>query len=543
MSKRSKKSLHEKNKEVLSNDGCLSVPPFDYPDHVDFAASSLYSSSDQLTPAKYNGGQLDKGLKNPSPLSLVDQFYQSQNIHESTPLNYVVGVDWLELSLRGDLAFLNKAQNYSKKDFTFYKLDISTRHFNHSFNVYYRGSLFGTLLFGVRSAALPIELIQFKIDNQFFYKDNLAGKLSKTIKIFLDTLELTFNNYTRLDIYIDFHQFNQSLDFHSFVELYSKGHIETKGKITKWNPFYSKIDGKMNLTGFSMGSRSSEKFIRCYNKTLELQQSGKKYIADFWRLNGLDENKTVYRFELQLTGKFFNTLKVFRDFEPLEKFDRFYEGQSIEVLHKLLSINPSTIIGLFNVALHNYFDFFIQDHSITRNDDKLPFDVFNWHTLIERVKISYRFVKQRLRHKSFTWRQKMIVARNLFREYVISKQNPKWLENVARIVVDYQLDERWQKMLDGYVREFMQIIPYHYEFDFKKYDQHWLDAVMLLKKELTESTQLTMDVILSTSVVHKKHNSLYMQVTTPEQRVYYEQYVKNGRFDLPKFIAEIQNIL
>jgi Replication initiation factor len=452
------------------------------------------SNAFDLTPSKYNGGQLDKpsSIDALTPEDLVYNFHLSEKINERPPLKYVVGVDWAELSLRGDLSYLyklNDIDTYEKKDFKISRNDTRTRHFNHCYNVYYRDILFGTMLCGPRGAVIPVELVQFKIDNQFFYKSLLPLKLSHTITLFLDAFELDFNNFTRLDIYIDFHKFNDDLTFSKFVELYASGQIETKGKISKWNPFYSKKGGKMRLTGFSMGSRSSEKYLRCYNKTEEIYESHKDYIKAFWELNGMDTNKDVYRFELQLSSKFFSSLKIFRDFE-----DGHGNILSEEALIKLFSLKPSTIIGLFDVGLRNYFDFFIQE-SRARNDDKIPFDVFDWHVILERIKSTLksapcRFVKQRIRHKSFTWRQKMIVARNLFREYIFSKQETRWLNSLAKIIYEYNLFDRWNKRVEHYVKEFMQLSPFAYDYDKKLFESKFAYEVTEIKKELSTGQQL-----------------------------------------------------
>jgi hypothetical protein len=248
--------------------------------------------SDILTPTEYNGGQLDK-------LQFPDD------------LPYSVGIDWCELSLRGDLSYLDKSEEYAKNDYKLVRLDIRSRHFNSAFSVYYLNDLFGTIFFSPRSKVIPVEVIQFKIDNQHFYK---AGRhrLNFAITHFLTEFDVTFNNFTRLDIYIDFYKFNNNLSFEDFAHRYSVGQIDTKGKISKYCPYYTKIDGKMKLTGWSMGSRSSDKFIRCYNKSAEILLSHKDYIREYWNKNKMDLPADVYRFELQLTSKWFREVKPFK---------------------------------------------------------------------------------------------------------------------------------------------------------------------------------------------------------------------------------------
>lgn len=414
--------------------------------------------TENQTPVEYNGGQLDK-------------------LPGDAPNRFLLGVDWVEISCRGDLGYLIKSNRYVKGDWEVVASDIRSRHFNCASNVFYRGALFGVMLFRPRSRVIPVEVVQFKVDNQHFYKEGHAGRLNQTIKLFLDAFELTFHNFTRLDVYIDFYRFNPNLSFSEFVAAYSSGQIDVKGKISKWNPYFTKIDGKMTLTGFSMGSRKSDKYVRCYNKSLEIKESNKGYITEYWGKNGLSDAKhDVFRFELELSSKFFKTVSPFRlvtDNEGNTTAEKIETG--------LLSISrPESLFQLLQVAMKNYFEFYVQDN-VVRNDNKIPFEVFDWLEIKKGLQNIYRYVRQKLNHQKCSWRQKMLVARNLFREYVVSLQDATWLKSAVKIIHEYGLYKRWEKMCEKYVEEFLHQIPYSFIFDYEKLNGHWSHEVALLK--------------------------------------------------------------
>jgi hypothetical protein len=57
---------------------------------------------------------------------------------------------------------------------------------------------------------------------------------------------------------------------------------------------------KLSWHSMAFGSKGSAVFTRFYNKTLELQTTGKDYIREGWKLAGLNLQRDVYRVEFQL---------------------------------------------------------------------------------------------------------------------------------------------------------------------------------------------------------------------------------------------------
>lgn len=411
------------------------------------------------TPVEYNGGQLDKVLKTP--------------FREASQTRYVVGCDWLELSLKGDLSFMCNSDKYEKSGFTLVAAGVRSKFYRCSHNVYLGGELFGLILHQTReNSVIPVESVNFKLDNQQLYK---RKDIDLKIRKFLEAFELTFSNYTRVDLCIDFTRFNDNLSFQEFVATYGDGQIESKGKVQNFDKYYTRINGEMTLTGFSYGSRSSDKFIRCYDKTVELTKRHKPYIQKWWLANGFKEGERVYRFEIQLNSKFFRKTKGFR-----LKLD----GRNAwELSSKQFSISSvDSILALLQTSLLNYFDFFEREQK-ARNDSKTPFEVFDWVKLRDGVKRVYSYIREKIVHKAVTWRQKMIVVRNMFREYVVNFQDDQWLFFVARIVHDYELGARWQKAKERYTLEFLNSLGELYLFDWKKLESSFNSFMLQFKSE------------------------------------------------------------
>lgn len=402
----------------------------------------MINEKDQKTPLESNGGQLDNDVM-------------------------IVGCDYLVMSYKGDLSFMYNNDEYSYKSWRFVKSETGTKHFEKKYTVYYNKKLFGELLCKPRSRAIPVETIQLKIDNQLFY---MASGLRMKLKCFKDDLELTFNNISRADLYIDFKVFSEGMHFEDFLELYTHGHVQNKGKSSQFNLYMKKINGLMRPNGFGFGSRKSDKYVRCYNKQDEIKESGKWYIQQFWKSNGmvLDENP-VYRFEIELKSKFFN--KVIGENEL-----GIVENKEFNLL------DTQSILEIIKLSTKNYFEFFWEDTTKVRNDDKEPICLFDFSKLSEGLKKAYRYVKEKIVHKGFTVRQKMLVVRNLFKEYVMSCQDPVYLFLVVKIIGQYHLQGKWDHFYWKYLDEFRHMKPIWYEYDHSKYRQHYRDHILAVRR-------------------------------------------------------------
>lgn len=272
-------------------------------------ASSLLVN---LTPYKYNGGQL----------------YQ-QDIHV---VKMLITVDWFECSTLG--VFLDPKEPkdiiccsdevYLVKD---EKRANGTKHFENFYLVYLHGELFGSIRTTPRSPVLDPNLSIFKIENHILYQRGWIVRFDYVI----EQVGIKVYNVSRLDVAIDGAGF--MADYQNVIS----GKYKKVGR-AKMSTIHEPC-GKVE--GFYIGSRSSPKFIRCYDKTKELRDNlGKNYITQWWDDNDFFVGDKVERIELTIKNKGLKFIKDF-NYADLEKpnylagimeaiFKNFYQFKSVE---------------------------------------------------------------------------------------------------------------------------------------------------------------------------------------------------------------------
>lgn len=111
----------------------------------------------------------------------------------------------------------------------------------------------------------------------------------------------TLDSISRIDIAADAISTDGG-GYLAVMERRMKGEVKYYGK-GNWSPFMQR-DG---CEGFRVGEASSDKFIRCYNKTREMKKNRKPHIVNTWSLalGGEDPASLpdVHRFEARLKGK------------------------------------------------------------------------------------------------------------------------------------------------------------------------------------------------------------------------------------------------
>lgn len=162
----------------------------------------------------------------------------------------------------------------------------------------------------------------------------------------------------RIDIAID----SNDTDVLSFIKKYvNSPKIKVKGK----QKIIETITvGKASKTVY-YGSPKSGKQIRIYDKTDEVESSGKDYILDFYALNGLDyETAEVQRIELTLRTKYTRNIDILR-----------------------LS-DTNYLASICRTNFKNYFEFISEyrehNKTVSRNVTPVSFDGFTT-TLLPRI--------------------------------------------------------------------------------------------------------------------------------------------------------------
>ena len=220
-------------------------------------------------------------------------------------------MDWLEFMVSG--CFISNDQALDKYEFEngkiiFAKKGNGTKLYKYSYEIFYNTKLFGKCHCSPRSPEiLKADSIQLKIENNVLYE---LGYLDD-VKHLFKTCSWKVLNTSRVDIALD------GVKVLHLMDKFLRDEIQKLGK-AKVNTYFT---GKRELTGFDVGSRSSNKWITAYDKTLELEKSNKHYIKDFWAATGLDfKEQNIERLELKLRNEEMKKIINF-DWTQLDNFE------------------------------------------------------------------------------------------------------------------------------------------------------------------------------------------------------------------------------
>ncbi|MFY0654478.1 MAG: hypothetical protein JXQ96_20750 [Cyclobacteriaceae bacterium] len=376
--------------------------------------------SDNLTASKYNGSPFDK-----------NQF------------KFTVGLDYLTLNLMGKLPIEADEVEVLESGFRFINLERPSKHFLTMFNLYYDENLIGVLLAYPREGnKLKPETIQLKIENQNFYD---GTDLKQILQNFFSSFLVEFKNITRIDVYLDSYGFQNGCSLNAFDYLLDEGKVISNTRVKDKSKYSNKKDGAFQTTGFGWGSRSTGRYLRIYNKTLELSQGSKPWIENHHRINGLVD-QDVFRFEYELRNAF---VKNIQQFDWLHIFD------------------PEGIFELLDIARKDHFSFVIEDGK-SRNARKEPFELFDWSSLRELPEFVYDYSWKRKKPIGYSRRSMQVLVGSLFKHYVFNFQPESTLKEIKEILNHYELSFWFEKQVGEYLNKYLSLRKTHYEFDHSK---------------------------------------------------------------------------
>ncbi len=384
------------------------------------------------TASKYNGGPFDiDGSK------------------------YLIGIDWLEMTLKGQLPINPESDDITFEGFTFLNQEKGTTHFQCKFNVYYDLRILGELQIFPRSTILDEEQMMLKLENINFYN---GLDLERVIKKFIKVFSLSFNNISRVDVFLDSFGFQSGMPLNELEYLLNSGKIVTNTKV-KYNSSHSfRRDGTFIKTGFSWGSRGSGRYLRIYNKTLEIEEnkkSNKDYIRQWHIANGLSAGN-VFRFEYELKAAWLNKLI---EFQWQDVFDG--NGQ----------------LRLLLTAVKNHFSFVWEDGK-SRNDRKKPVELFDWNKISQNVETPFT-LKTRTQTSQISPATIKRDIRSNFRQYIFQGQMRFFMDAICYYLWYYdnagtthEFRNWWDKKKLHYLSEFLKERSILYPFDKLKMDAH-----------------------------------------------------------------------
>ena len=372
----------------------------------------------------------------------------------------LINIDYLILNLEGQ-PFGEFPEN---SKFRLKPYEYGTKIFEIRADLYYEDLKIGIYTAKPRSAIINEQLAQLQIENNLFYTLT-NNTLKSIINDFCNETQYNFKSINRLDICLDKSDFNNS-----YRNLYSNivgGNYLISGRPKNLQSYFETYKGKSILNGFQIGKRTSDKIIRCYNKTLSLQLTEKPYINEYYANNNL-KNENVWRFEYQLNSAFF------RGLNEHSKLD--------------LNVSQSMTWGIFDkanlyellkIANKGFFELRENTGKSQINKEKLvmlfDFDflqsqISKFNPIIKRLKkivLSSTTIKKRL-------------AKSLFREYYANQQCVTYIVALNLLLEDIDFTTEkpllaWFKnKLHFYLHEFRTKEKLVNDFDSELFHEHQL---------------------------------------------------------------------
>lgn len=165
---------------------------------------------------------------------------------------------------------------------------------------------------------------------------------------------MTFKNFARLDLSLDFQEFENGMIPSLFIKRYLTGSVLKMGKAAKFKVVGTQTPNEHTFESLRFGSMLSELSYYLYNKTKEMEQvKWKAYINACWEKNGFNITKDVWRLEFSIkSGN-----KILLDTES---------GES-KIIHSLESLQRDNMKILFDTLRDKYWQFVWNDGQQKKN--------------------------------------------------------------------------------------------------------------------------------------------------------------------------------
>ncbi len=232
--------------------------------------------------------------QNPSTSNALNKTYP-KNKREIFSYKYTIALDWLQfVCVPNDERF--SMEQIPHPDVIIDKVIMHHNpNFYYCYRIIYKGiEMCDIYMYPTNENYKASELL-IKISNHLLYTQDWSDQ----VEYLLHLLSLKIARFNHLDIAVD--SVSNIKICESCRGYFRNRTIQINNEALMITPKdFKKKTLMWNM--YTIGSKSSEKFARVYNKSQEIKYSGKEYILDFWHLNGL-EKENVYRFEISLGWK------------------------------------------------------------------------------------------------------------------------------------------------------------------------------------------------------------------------------------------------
>lgn len=232
---------------------------------------------------------------------------------EFRPVAKLITLDWLELNfkvvapvdggghsffhlLKRDSDELKLTVGNDRVHITFAE-NIRTRVFSRAHEIRVNGVRWGTMFHTPYTDLIKDETdLTWKVDNAVLYSD-----FWEVFQNLVFALGFSLEGVKRIDI---------AADGFGFLAPMREVKLERVAVVGAPMINFTVLGGE-GVKAFTIGSRRSDRYVRCYNKGLEIEQSSKKYyILDWWQQNGIAPEcfDDVERLEVSMKGKTFHRM-------------------------------------------------------------------------------------------------------------------------------------------------------------------------------------------------------------------------------------------
>lgn len=224
-----------------------------------------------------------------------------KNNHQKKHSKYVLNIDWLQF-----IGIKMLDVEYSEfKTNRIHTMEVKSENPNFL-------TCYDIILDNINTCELYINPIKGRFkDNEVLIrvKNNIlyTDKYLESIHFIIEELRINFSRFSRIDICLDGFD---NLKLREYLRRYIRNKTVLIGN-ENLNIHGISFDKKTNqFRSYSLGSKKSQKSAKLYNKSLEIKDSEKNYISNFWQKNNLDVNREVGRFEISLGSKYLKKYEI-----------------------------------------------------------------------------------------------------------------------------------------------------------------------------------------------------------------------------------------
>lgn len=244
--------------------------------------------------------------------------------------------DWIQLTCEG-IINLNYTEEYTEHggELALRRLGYGNRNFAQIVEVFFEGRLFGTMQINPNKPSWNPSMVIFQLENSINYE---TGKISMLEGV-LKNLGLKYKNVTRLDVAGD------GLSLLQPLQKVYEGKIARIGSAL----MTARTKSDNSIHHVRLGTKKSKRSMIGYNKSKELNRSGKAYIKHFWQKSGVDEKyieKDMERIEFSFRSDWLKkigdtklssngTVLSFKSWFPEGDFSALYKLEDSEFLKRL----------------------------------------------------------------------------------------------------------------------------------------------------------------------------------------------------------------